>query len=248
MKCGLEKLSEVKRTPINIFLENCKKIHGDVYNYSKVKYTDGRCIISIICNKHGLFKQLASLHLSGSGCTKCGISKRSEYNTMSIEEFIKRSIEKHINKYNYSKVEYVNSKYKVIITCKKHGDFKQTPNEHLSGKGCPKCKMSKGEMCITSIFDNFGIEYIHQKRFDGCKRFTYLPFDFYLPKYNLCIEYDGKQHFTEVEYWGGKEGLEKRQLNDQIKTKFCKQKQINLLRLSYKDNIEEKLNKFYILN
>ena len=83
--------------------------------------------------------------------------------------------------------------------------------------------------------------------FPSCKnqKKRNLYYDFFIPSKNLCIEYDGKQHFTEIKYWGGKEGLEKRILNDQIKTEFCKEKQISLRRISYKDNIEEELSKLF---
>ena len=60
-----------------------------------------------------------------------------------------------------------------------------------------------------------------------------LPFDFYLHDYNVCIEYDGIQHFKPIEYFGGEEAFQKRQLNDKIKTEYCIDNHITLIRLPY---------------
>ena len=83
-----------------------------------------------------------------------------------------------------------------------------------------------------------------QKRFKDCKNLKPLPFDFYLPLLNVCIEYDGIQHFIVNEHFDGVQGLIDRQRNDDIKTNYCKSNNIHLLRISYKDNIEEKLISF----
>jgi predicted nucleic acid-binding Zn-ribbon protein len=90
--------------------------------------------VCIICLEHGEFWQTPSDHLSGRGCPKCG--GRLVNNT---EEFIQKAKEVHGDKYDYSKVEYVNSHAKVCIICPEHGEFWQSPNNHLNGKGCPKC-------------------------------------------------------------------------------------------------------------
>lgn len=81
------------------------------------------------------------------------------------------------------------------------------------------------------------INFIPQKRFKDCKHIFTLPFDFFLPLYNICIKYDGEQHFKETRYYGGKEKLQKTQINDKIKTEYCKSNNIPLLRISYKENI-----------
>ena len=95
--------------------------------------------------------------------------------------------------------------------------------------------------------ENNNINYIPQKRFKDCKDNKPLPFDFYLPILNICIEYDGEQHFKSKEHFGGEQGFLTRQKHDQIKTDYCKNNNIPLLRISYKDNIEEKLNNFLFI-
>ena len=121
------------------FINEARKVHGDKYDYSKVEYKTKRDKICIICPKHGEFLQIAQSHLSGHGCPKCAIEKAGETQRLSKEEFIKKAREIHGDRYDYSKVEYVNSQTKVCIICPKHGEFLQVPNAHLGGCGCPKC-------------------------------------------------------------------------------------------------------------
>ena len=99
---------------------------------------------------------------------------------------------------------------------------------------------------IETIFRNLNIKYEKEKIFNDCIDVLPLRFDFYLPEYNLCIEYDGEQHFKEVTYWNGKNGLKNRQQKDSIKNDYCKINKINLIRLNYLD--KEKINEQYIHN
>ena len=103
--------------------------------------------------------------------------------------------------------------------------------------GC-MCK-SKGEMYVEEILHKLNIEFERQKRFDDCKSKRTLPFDFYIPKFNVCIEQDGEQHFKSIEHWGGEERFLERQLNDQIKNDFCKDNNIKLVRIPYTKNEQE---------
>ena len=117
------------------------------------------------------------------------------------------------------------------------------PNNLLQGHGCPQCNNnSRGENRITVFLDKYRINYVPQKKFDNCKDKYALPFDFYLPDYNTCIEYDGIQHFQLVEHFGGQEEFERRKINDNIKTNYCIDKNINLIRLPYTLSHEEVKN------
>jgi predicted nucleic acid-binding Zn-ribbon protein len=129
-----------KKLTTNQFIEKVKAVHGDKYDYSLVEYKNARTKVKIICPIHGMFKQVAEYHLSGSGCPKC-VDKR-----LTTEQFIKRSNEIHNNKYDYSLVEYKNNKTKVKIVCSIHGMFEQVTGDHLRGRGCPKC--GKNKKCI----------------------------------------------------------------------------------------------------
>ena len=108
---------------------------------------------------------------------------------------------------------------------------------HTSSCGC--MFQSKGEMYIKELLTQYNIKFIKQKRFKECKNKRTLPFDFYLPDYNTCIEYDGEQHFRPIDYWGGEEKFKINPLNDQIKNDFCKNNNINLIRISYTKNKQE---------
>ena len=125
------------------FIEKARKIHGDKYDYSKVSYSKVTDKVCIICPEHGEFWQEARQHYRGQGCPKCGINERAEKRTDTAEEFIKKAKEVHGNKYDYSKVNYVNSQTKVCIICPEHGEFYIKPNAHLQKRGCPKCGNSK---------------------------------------------------------------------------------------------------------
>jgi Zn finger protein HypA/HybF involved in hydrogenase expression len=234
---------ESKNYKINTseFIKRAIRVHGETYRYEKVKYINDSTPVKIICDKHGEFIQTPNIHLSGSGCIIC--SGRYKYNN---DEFINKSIAIHGNKYDYSLVEYENAHKKVKIICKKHGIFNQKPNSHLSKKGCPSCNESKGEIKIYKFLDKLNIKYIRQKKFTGCEDKSLLPFDFYLPNHNICIEYDGEQHFTPVKNWGGEKSLQKIIKRDQLKNKFCEENNINLLRIKYVyyDQIEEILKSY----
>lgn len=108
---------------------------------------------------------------------------------------------------------------------------------HTMSCGC--LNKSKGEMYIKEILDINNIEYIPQKRFKDCRNIKPLPFDFYLPTYNICIEYDGRQHFEPVKYWGGEERFNILKQNDSIKTNYCKDHNIVLIRIPYTTNKDD---------
>lgn len=121
------------------FKQRASKLNCNKYDYSKVEYINSRSKVIITCPVHGDFKQTPSQHLRKRGCVKCGAEVRAANQTSNTNDFIKKAKRKHKSKYNYSKVKYLSNREKVIITCPTHGDFKQTPNNHLSGSGCRKC-------------------------------------------------------------------------------------------------------------
>jgi len=121
------------------FILEAKEIHGDRYDYSKVVYTGKDNKIIIYCKNHGEFEQRPNSHLRGMNCKKCSVLEGSSKQTSNLEEFIKKAKEMHGDRYDYSKVEYINAKHKIIIICKIHGEFEQEPHSHLTGCGCKKC-------------------------------------------------------------------------------------------------------------
>ena len=217
-------------------LKRMNMIHNNKYDYSLVLFTGMLNKVKIICSEHGIFEQKLSNHINlKQGCIKCANVYLSNK-----EEFIIKSVNKHGSLYNYDNVIYKSAKTNVDILCKKHGLFSQSPTKHLSGNGCPTCKLSKGEHSIMIYLDSNKIDYTSQFRIKGFN----LIFDFYLPDYNLCIEYDGLQHFKPVNYFGGIDAFNLQIKNDSLKNKYCLENQIKLLRIKYTDfkNIELILN------
>lgn len=122
------------------FIIKARKIHGDKYDYSKVKYENSKTKVCIICPKHGEFWQTPNNHLTGFQCKLCGREQATIKNSSTTDQFIEKARLVHGNKYDYSKVNYVNNKTKVNIICPIHGEFKITPDSHLSQKaGCILC-------------------------------------------------------------------------------------------------------------
>jgi hypothetical protein len=121
-------------------------------------------------------------------------------------------------------------------------------NNRNRGKGCPKCNESKGESKIKQYLENKNIKYESQYRFILCKNIRPLPFDLYLSKYNVCIEFDSELHYKSIDYFGGELAFKKRQQNDKIKTKYCQDNNILLLRIPYWEfnNIEKILDEFLL--
>ncbi len=137
-----------------------------------------------------------------------------------------------------------NNRTKVKIICITHGTFEQIPNAHLNNQGCPKCNSSKGELKTEQYLKENNIQFENQKTFPNCKNKLPLPFDFYLPKHNICIEYDGEQHFIPKSCFGGNKQFQRTKQNDLIKNQFCKNNNIKLIRIPYNEfkNIKSILN------
>ena len=132
------------------FLNKAKEKHGDKYDYSNVQYRSNRKNVIIICKKHGDFLQSPNNHYKGKGCPECGILSRSNKRSLGIDKFIKHSTKIHKNKYDYSKVKYINNSRKVQIICNVHGEFLQSPAGHLTGKGCEKCGRDTTKAKLTN--------------------------------------------------------------------------------------------------
>jgi hypothetical protein len=219
--------------------------HGKLYDYSKVEYSNNKCKVNIICKLHGVFKVSPSNHMRGSGCPKC--SKKFRYNT---NEFIKEASNIHNNKYSYDNAIYKNTKTKIKIICPKHGEFLQTPNSHLSGGGCSRCKSSKGEMVIENILNGCGINYKKQFKFEDLRYKSYLKFDFAILNESdellLLIEYNGEHHYNfRGQYGMTKKQFDLSQMRDRMKIDYCKENTIKLFIIKYNDDIELKINSLY---
>lgn len=136
-KCGINATKEKNTKSLDEFISEANIIHNNYYDYSEVNYINLTSPVTIICPEHGRFRQAPRDHLQGCSCPKCSRIKIGI--VADTKSFIKKAKTIHGDKYNYDKVNYVNSSCKVIITCPIHGDFEQTPTSHIHGQGCPKC-------------------------------------------------------------------------------------------------------------
>lgn len=178
-----------------------------------------------------------------NGCPICADSQRHISNTKTTEKFIEEAKETHGKLYDYSKTIYKRNNKKVIIICPKHGEFKQNAQAHLSGCGCARCIKSRGHKKIALFLEENNIFFKEEERFKDCinlKTGYKLIFDFYLPNHNICIEYDGKQHFVANKFFGGEKELQNSQYKDLLKTNFCEKNNLNLIRIPF--NEESNIN------
>lgn len=233
--CGIGKNKLNRTTPQNDFIIKSNEIHHNKYDYSKVIYTNSNTKIIIICKEHGEFEQLPIKHLNGQGCTKCGYNKNSIKRTKSFDDFVNESNKIHGNNFDYSKTKYINSKIKTTFICKKHGEFEQTPANHLL-YGCPNCvNKTEGKLYeqLQVLFPNI----IQQFKVDWCKNKSYLPFDFCIGEHKIIIELDGDQHFRQVSNW---ETPEKTQETDKYKMECANANGYSVIRLLQEDVFKDK--------
>lgn len=139
---------------LGIFIERSLAVHGDKYNYSKSVYKGTKAKIEIICKRHGSFWQTPTHHFEGRGCQQCGHEVTASHRRSNTKEFIKRAKEVHADRYDYSKVKYTLKDEPVIITCKEHGDFEQSANNHLRGQNCPKCAIKSMGYTRTNFINS----------------------------------------------------------------------------------------------
>jgi len=233
----LKKTTESFKQEVYKLVGNEYTVLGEYINNStKIKMKHN------ICNS--ILNKTPNKFLQGDRCPLC--SKKLKKTT---EEFKKEVFNLVGDEYTVLG-EYINNSTKIKM---KHNicnfEYEVRPVNFLTKDNrCPKCKReSKGELKIKEYLDNKNIKYIKEKRFKNCKYKNYLPFDFYLEEYNLCIEFDGKQHFDKntIFYKNDKKEFELQKKRDLIKNEFCNNSNINLLRIPYTDicNIETILDK-----
>lgn len=230
---GCWKCSNCFKSNNQDFISKARQIHDNIYDYSKVEYNGNKNKVIIICPKHGEFEQRPNDHLNGNGCPLCYGKMKSN-----TKEFIEKANKVHFNEYNYSKVNYIDAFTKVCITCPKHGDFWQTPSNHIGGKSrCPQCNSevkSNGEKELGKILKSKNIIFIKDKKFDWLKYKRALRLDFYLPEYNIAIEVQGQQHFKPIKYFGGEKEFEIVKNRDEIKYNLCNEHGVEILYINDK--------------
>jgi len=239
--CARENLS--KNTSLETFVARATKIHKGTYDYSKVIYKNTKTKVIIVCPIHGEFSQTPMGHVNEAcGCPECKRAKA----TTSLEDRIAASNIVHEFKFDYSlinKETYKKARNKVPIVCPSHGVFMQSFDHHiLSRAGCPFCKSSRGEEKVAGYLNSKNIEYKREKKFKDCinlKTGRKLKCDFYIPKMNVIIEYNGSQHYLPRSFGSDQspEAMQKKleytQASDQLKADYALKNNIKLIVIPY---------------
>ena len=233
---GCIECSGKKKLTKKEFIKRANKVHDNKYNHIHDK-------VIINCPIHGEFEQVANSHLNGNGCKMCGYINVSKKGRLLKNDFIKRVKKIHDNKYDYSLVKYLGIFYKVKIICPRHGTFEQTPDNHLQGKGCPKCThiVSKPEKEIGSFLDYLKVNY---KQSD---RSIIKPYelDIVIPSKKLSIEFNGKYWHSNEKILERTNGKMNAQEYHQMKTDMCNEKGYKLLHIFEEDWIKDKQKELY---
>ena len=233
--CSFSISSKKQRKNNDKYIKECKQKE---YDLPVEQYINARTKIKHRCSKGHIYKQTPDSHLRGSGCPYC--SKKKKKTSQSYFN------ECNINNYDLPIESYRNNKTKIKHRCTKCGYiYVQSPKDHLKGKGCPICNQSHGERFIQTYLDKHNILYIPQKKFKNLKDKRLLSYDFYLPKKNILIEYQGEQHYTLGRGFLNKAGrLEKQQLHDKLKREYAKNNGYKLLELHYSLDNQELVDKY----
>lgn len=254
---GCNRCAPNARITLDDFVKRARKVHGDAYDYSKVRFENSTDNITIICPKHGAFEQNVRVHLLGHGCWKCYGERSGEMRRMSQEEFLQRAKEMHGDKYDYSESVCRGSNEKVKIKCNTCGRyFYQLAGNHVEGQGCPYCVMSKSEKRVRDFLEARGINYephFYEYDEDAPLKNNRFNVDFYIeikedddsePK-RIIIECNGKQHYEAIGFFGGQSQFEWQQMRDNALKKHCRKKGIKYIEIPYWDfdRIEEILEK-----
>lgn len=187
-------------------------------------YIDYRCKIC------GHISRARPIHLlNGRGCKNClGFLRKT------TEEF-KRFVSHTDGEYEVLG-QYTSANTPILMKHKVCGhEYMVRPLNFQNGKRCPRCIFSRGEDAIETWLSNNNINHTSQQEFEDCKDKRKLRFDFYLPTHNICIEYQGRQHYEEIEYFGGVKALKSLQKRDRIKKEYCKLNSIYLIEIPYWD-------------
>jgi very-short-patch-repair endonuclease len=238
--CGRDRTTASSKLTVEQFLERAETIHAARdYDYSRAVYVDIMTSIEIVCRTHGPFWQSPNAHLNaGQGCARCaGTAKLTRM------AFVDRSRVVHGERYDYSRVVYVNSKTLVEIGCPEHGVFRQAPHHHGRGIGCPACSETHGERAVRRVLEKHCIEFEAQWTHPTLVHVRQLRSDFALSAMRVLIEFDGPQHYEAVQFGRSSRDLALTQLEatrarDQAKERWAREEGWSLIRLTDQLTVE----------
>ena len=213
------------------------------YELLSKEYINNNTKLKIMCDKGHIYETCFKVFKKEFRCPYC--SNNAKYTIEFVREYLKSF------KYTLLSEEYINTNTHIKIMCPEGHIYEATFAEFKNhNRRCPICNASKGEKRIEEILKKLNIKFKVQYRFENCKFYKTLPFDFYITDYNICIEYDGVQHYKVIDYFGGLDGFIDTKIRDTIKDKYCEDNNIALIRIPYWnfDDIENILTKELINN
>lgn len=248
--CAGKKASEISKNKrakkyIGMVQKVCEE-NGYILLTTEDEYTDVKMDVHFVCPKHGEQTMMLDNFLRGHKCSHCsyeGVGNILKHDIQYVKECIEDiNGNKLLNPEDYKDAHAHN--LNILCSC---GNIFTTSFSSYMRYGVNtcfscSCKESDGEKIIRKFLESHNINFEQEKRFEDCRDVRPLPFDFYLPEYNLIIEFDGQHHFEENHNRGNYE-ITKR--HDEIKNRYCKDKNINLLRIPYWEgnNIENIITK-----
>lgn len=243
-KCADERTGERCRMTLQLFLEKANSVHNKKYGYELIDdntYKGYKYKVPITCPIHGTFYQTPKEHVKGKGCPKCGKESMARKQRFDRNELVELFNKQFGGIYDYSlfkKEDYKHRNDKIKVICKKHGVFEVSVSNHLyRHSGCPRCKRSFGEEKISRYLTENHIEFVEQYRIGNedlfCKN-SILIVDFYLPKHNTIIEFNGIQHYEENPFFNTRNLSEQKERDDAVRI-YCKNHGIKLIVIPYTD-------------
>lgn len=236
--CAPLKANEInlkKRIDKNFELLNaiCKK-NGYRLITKPLDYIDTKMQVLFECPKHGIQSMILDNLKHGHKCFACSYENRFD-NLKNSKDYVNQIISSKNDNVWLNQDEYTNSIDRNLKIRCKCGNTYITSFSNFVRAGINRCrtcsqKESSGELRIRKYLETNKIDFEQEKRFIDCKDNKPLPFDFYLPGYNICIEFDGQQHYKDIY---GYDSLDSTQCHDRIKNKYCADKGIKLLRIPY---------------
>lgn len=227
------------------FKEKLAKNHIDCFDVVG-EYTNQNTKIDLCCKKHNIIYEATPRKIFEgiNSCPAC----HSEF--LRINKLLSKDEAESKLHITHPMVDiignYIDTYTPVLLHCNEHKyDFTCSINNYLyKGKSecCPKCDRTSGELATINFLENNNIKYTQQKKFEDCRATLPLPFDFYLEDYNICIEYQGQQHYYSVDWFGGEKQLKKQRKYDEIKKNYCNNNNIKLIEIPYWE--KENLNDF----
>ena len=205
-----------------------KEFENEGYKLLTEEYANNSQQLETICPEGHKHITTYRNFKKGNRCNKCYLDS-IQYSYDQVKEGLERE------GYILLSKEYINSNEKLQYQCPNGHIHEMTWHNFNKGKArCPECgKRYKGEEEIEKILIKYGITYKREYRINDCRDSKSLPFDFYIPSLNLCIEYDGQQHFKPSDWFGGENGFGETVLHDAMKNAYCEDNNINLLRIPY---------------